>query len=332
MARSLTPAKLGDRRRKAILAALPGSLRGLLRPRAPVTPADLHGVLERWRRLGTRGARLPTRTRLALRQRLADRFAQIFRSMSFSPEDFNTQSYRELAEVFVTMLERTGYAQIPVGELTGRRGQLAGETLELLVQNMRDLQKDFRRMSQGQRELLNEELPNLVDAHGHAPAVDLKGKFGSVRKATDIAVVDSGNIRKFIDLAYVSFFEHSSGSGPTMMSFLEEIEIRMPGKAGKAGKQIGRAQVRFHLAPGERIRMTVEGFPEPIEVGADQILFAPKSIDRVLVTVSDTPQYRPSFTARGGYPEYFWRIGVAMRADEIWRLINAITTEYRKAK
>jgi hypothetical protein len=145
-------------------------------------------------------------------------------------------------------------------------------------------------------------------------------------------VQSSGNIPKFIDLAYVSFFEHSSGSGPTMMSFLEEIEIRMPGKAGKAGKQIGRAQVRFDLAPGEKIRMTVEGFPEPIEVGADQILFAPKSIDRVLVTVSDTPQYRPSFTARGGYPEYFWRIGVAMRADEIWRLIDAVTTEYRKAK
>jgi hypothetical protein len=330
-AKRLTAGQRGKLRMKAVMSTLPEQVRNMIQPRAPVTPADLTGLLRAWRRLGKAVGALPTRQRLAVRERFADTFARIFRSMTLKPSDFGVRGHRELADVFVTMLERIGYGQIPAKELRRRRGLIAGEALELLVQNLETLQKDFKRMARWQRDLLNKVLPTLVNAHGAAPAVPLKGKFGEVRKATDIVVVDrSGKPkrlpdRKFLDLAYVSFFEHASGSGPTMLSALVEVEIRMPAKAAKAGKQIGRAQVRFDLAPDDKIRMTVEGFAEPVEVSAEQILFAPQSINRLLVTVSDTPQYRPSFTARGGYPEHFWRIGVVLRADEIWRLIRAIT-------
>jgi hypothetical protein len=125
---------------------------------------------------------------------------------------------------------------------------------------------------------------------------------------------------------YVSLFEHEGGAtGPTILSVLTETEIKMPASARKAGKQIGRAQVRYDLAPGDRIQMTIEGLSEPLELAAEQIVFAPQAINRYFVTVRKTPHYRPSFTARGGYPEVFYRIGVAWQSEEIWRLIKEAT-------
>lgn len=43
-------------------------------------------------------------------------------------------------------------------------------------------------------------------------------------------------------------FEHASGSGPRILSFLVETEIKLGKQAKKAGGQIGRAQLRFDMA------------------------------------------------------------------------------------
>jgi hypothetical protein len=323
-------------------------LRNPLPAGAPFTPASFIGVLRKYRRLG-RLPGLSTHAHLAIRKEYEAAFARIFRWMSFSPRDFGAKNFSELADTFVTMLERTGYHRFPQSKLPSLRGTFAGELLELLVQKHELWQKDLKVMAKAQvdllnllaaaqEELLNSKMGTLVDAHfTPVPAAGLKGKFGLPRKATDIVIVNSkgGRPRKFIDLAYVSEFEHESGSGLNMWSFLVETEIRMATKAKKAGKQIGRAQARFDFATGDKIKMVVDGEAEPVYLEAEQIIFAPTSIDRTLVTVPkpkpfrlvripDTPQYRPSFTTRGGYPEYFWRLEVAMDTEEIWRMVNEL--------
>jgi hypothetical protein len=319
MAGSLSRRQRGKLRAEHVSASLAAELGRAVPAGGPVSRPALRRGLTLWRRLG-RAAGLSTQERLALRERVVMAFEQAFRS--FTPRDFGVRTRKELAEIVVTMLERTGYGRLPRSKLRQLRGNFAGELLELLVQHLENLQKDLRRMAEAQRQLLNSAKTTLVDAHG--TVVSLSGEFGAVRKATDIVVVDPSGTRKFIDFAYVSVFEHVSGTGPLTLSFLVETEIKMPTAAGKAGRQIGRAQVRFDLPPTGKIRMVLEGDADPVEISADRIVFAPTSINRTLVTISQTEQYRPSFTAQGGYQEYFWRIGVDIHTGEIWRLVDLL--------
>jgi hypothetical protein len=119
-------------------------------------------------------------------------------------------------------------------------------------------------------------------------------------------------------------FEHASGSGPRILSFRVETEIKLGKQAKKAGGQIGRAQLRFDMASGDKLRLRLEGQDEPIDLEPAQIAFAPQAINRTLVTTRNEPQYMLSSTERGGYPETYWRIGVVIRAGEIWRLVRAL--------
>jgi hypothetical protein len=317
-----------SQRTKARLEALAKGIEKVLSetPSAgmPATPSTLTGLLRAWRRLGRLTA-LPTLRRLELRQRFVAAICEVFGSLGFKPADFGAPDLKALAETFVTMLERIGYGQLRVSELAGRRSQMGGELLELLVQNLGELQKDFIGMAHGQRELLDAALHTLVDAKG-TPVPGLQGKFGPALKATDIVIIDrTGKLppRKFIDLAYVSEFQHASGGGEQLISFLVETEIKMPAASKKVGKQIGVAQVRFDFGPDDELHMVVAGYADPVVLKRpQQIIFAPHAINRTAVTVHHTPYFKPSFTARGGYPEVFWRVGVSMRSQEIWRLVD----------
>jgi hypothetical protein len=344
------------------LSKVAPELRSPLPAGAPITPASVTGLLRKYRRLGKLPG-LSTDAHLALRKRYEAALERIFLWNSYQPEDFGIKNggHKELAETFVAMLERKGYIGRPLSKMRKLRGEFVGELLELLVQNHELFQKYLKGMAKKQVGILNLAETELVDARGTlVPPASRKGTFQPVRKATDIVVVNSEgkNPRKFLDVAYVSDFKHDpaeqlavgdagggeehvvapdqvvdkSGSGPKMWSFAVETEIRMPAKARKSGKQIGRAQLRFDLASGDKIKMVVEGEAKPVELEAEEIIFATNSIDRVLITIPEKPfqlrkplQFRPSFTTRGGYPEYFWRLEVAMDTEEIWRIVNELT-------
>jgi hypothetical protein len=324
---SLTISQRTKIRTEILAKSIEDTLSVKLLPGTPATPSALAGALRAWRRLGRLKA-LPIQRRLDLRQRFVEAFADSFGALGIKPSDFNAPDLKTLAETWVAMLERSGYGQIRVTNLPARRGHFAGELLEQLVHNHGDLQKEFIDLAEAQRKLLDETLDALVDATG-TPVPALKGKFGAVRKATDIMIVDGPKKkgpklppRKFMDLARVSEFEHEAGSGPQLVSFLVETEIGMPPSARGKGKQVGRAQVRYHFGLDEELHMVVEGHPDPVILTPKQIVFAPRAINRTVVTISPTEFFKLSYTERGGYPEVFWRIGIAIRTQEIWRLVD----------
>jgi hypothetical protein len=95
----------------------------------------------------------------------------------------------------------------------------------------------------------------------------------------------------------------------------------MPRAAQKAGKQIGRAQVRFHLRGGDALSLDIAGHG-PLEFKADQILFLPGKVERNLITIGDTPNFTLRTTRAGGYDEAFWEVALDVRADALRRLVD----------
>jgi hypothetical protein len=283
----------------------------------PVTRAGILGVLRAWRRLGVLST-LSAPARLAIRARYLQAFERILDASRLSPGDFNAAGFKELADIMLRMMERKGYGQVPVRELRGMRGNFAGELFELLGQNYRPLQRDLKYLAVGQVEILNDSKTTLVDANGNP--FTMPGEFGEPCKATDITIGG----QPFMDLAYVSLLEPPPGPKVDVLSLAVETEFKMPTAAGKAGKQIGRAQVRYDVPKGTILEATVEGRKAPVKVGANQIVFAQNSIIRTLVTPTGTPMYRYSFTARGGYPEHFLRIGVAIDPKAIWQMLDVV--------
>jgi hypothetical protein len=234
------------------------------------------------------------------------------------------RSSRELAEVFVTMLDRVGYAKASLSKLRRIRSMLVGELLEVLVRNSRELQPGLLGMAEAQLRLLRSRGVELLDARGASvPQVRF---FEAPVRATDMAIIDTRALgpdtrlpRKFIDFAYVSLGELPDGR--RVITFLVETEIKMPTAARKAGKQVGVAQVRFDMEPGDKLVVNVAG-KGPLEFTSDQILFAPTSIDRTLVTIGETPNFKLRTTRAGGYDEAFWQIDLDMSTSSLRRLVN----------
>jgi hypothetical protein len=64
-----------------------------------------------------------------------------------------------------------------------------------------------------------------------------------------------GERKKFIDYVHVS--QAKKDDGTVVFAILVEVEIKMPA-AKKAGKQIGRADARFHLGGRDLLVLEIE--------------------------------------------------------------------------
>jgi hypothetical protein len=320
--RRLSRAERRVLRLKAVAARLPSSVADTVNTLSAEKPSTL-GVLRAWRRLGRLAAISPD-DRNVLREGFVHAFKRVLHdanqkgTLPFIPADFGVHGYKELADLFVTTLERVGYSKFAVSKLRNIREMLVGELLELLVANSRRLHPDLFRMARGQVEVLIRNRNNLTTAGGNPIAI--LEDFSPPLRATDIWVVDASGRRKFIDCAYVSLIPEAGGTSKRV-SFLVETEIKMPAAAGKAGKQIGRAQVRFELPNNGTVTMQVAGVG-PVTVGPEQIVFAPASINRSLVTIGDSEQFRLSFTSGGGYEEMFLRVQLEFRAAALRALVD----------
>ncbi|WAZ19149.1 hypothetical protein STRCI_000181 [Streptomyces cinnabarinus] len=317
--------RLGRRQRRTkALKELQGRLPpGLWDSVADLNPAErptMSGLLKAWRRLG-RVASISAPDRNLLRAAFVDAFTRVLREQgknTFGPADFGVSNVRELADLFVTMLDRVGYTRASRAKLRRMRSHLVGELLEVLVRNSRELQPGLRLMAQAQLANFRRPGVGLVDARGKD--VVTPASFGAVTTGIDLAVTGPRRSRrKFVDLVHVSVGEFPDGK--TFLAILVETEIKMPRAAQKAGKQIGRAQVRFHLRRGDSLSVDVAGHG-PLEFKADQILFLPGKVQRNLITVADTPNFTLRTTRAGGYDEAFWEVALDVRADALRRLVD----------
>jgi hypothetical protein len=305
-----------------VQSRLPGTVAEALHALDQSKPPSALGLLRAWRRLG-RLATITTHDRAVLRTAFAQAFTRLLHQAAtggakpFRPADFGVRGYRELAELFITMLERVGYANQKLSQLRRIRQILIGEMLEVLVRNARELQDGLLGMAHGQRQLLLRFATKLVDARGDP--VPAPRSIGAPVRAMDMAVTGSGHpLRKFIDFGYVSIGVWPDGR--TFISFLVETEIKMPAAARKAGPQIGRAQVRFDMQGDDVLTVTVDGVVKTFT--ADQIVFSPGHVNRTLVTIGATPNFRPRHTRAGGEDEAYWQIDLEMAADSLRRLVG----------
>jgi hypothetical protein len=307
---------------KSLQARLPSSVAGAVGELAHGKPPSAFGLLRAWRRLG-RAADIAPHDRNVLRQSFVNAFTRLLHEAGtkggtpFMPADFGVHGYRELADLFVTMLERVGYAKASLSKLRRIRSMMVGELLEVLVRNSRELQPGLLGMAEAQLRILRRPGTALVDARGAAVAVPKA--FEAPVKAIDIVITGSGAPRKFFDLAYVSLGEWPDGK--QFITFLVETEIKMPTAARKAGRQVGRAQVRFDMEDGDELVVNVAG-KGPLKFRADQIVFAPTSIDRTLVSIGNTEQFKLRSTRAGGYDETFWQVDLEMKATSLRRLVD----------
>jgi hypothetical protein len=319
--RRLTRAERVRQSVKNIEARLPASIAAaVVGELASAKPPTTFGLLRAWRRLG-RAAAIAPHDRNVLRQGFVEAFAKVLheagqKGAAFLPADFGVRGSRELAEMFVTMLDRVGYAKASLSKLRRIRSTLVGELLEVLVRNATELQADLLGMAKAQLRLVRRPGATLLDAAG---ATVVAAVFGEPAKAIDLAITGAGGKRKFIDFAYVSI--GGLPDGTRIITFLVETEVKMPTAARKAGRQIGRAQARFDMVPGDKLVLDVAGHG-PLEFTRDQIVFAPNSIDRTLVSIGDTPNFKLRSTRAGGYDETFWQIDLDMRATSLRRLVD----------
>jgi hypothetical protein len=306
---------------KSLEARLSPALAGAVKELAPGKPPSAFGLLRAWRRLG-RVSGISPHDRNLIREGFVKAFTRLLHEASttgtkpFTPGDFGVRGSRELAELFVTMLDRVGYAKASLSKLRRIRSLLVGELLEVLVRNSSELQPGLLGMAKNQLKVLWQYKKELVDAHGN-PVVVPKS-FEAPAKAIDMVITGNPPPRKFIDFAHVSLGEWPDGT--RFIAFLVETEIKMPTAARKAGKQIGQAQVRFDMAKGDVLEANVAG--KLLKFRADQIVFAPHSIDRTLVTISNMENFRPRRTSAGGYDEAFWQIDLEMKATSLRRLVD----------
>src|SRR6266545_7800905 len=299
-AKRLTRAERTELRLKALKDILDPKMAEALGELTKAKPTRL-GVLRAFRRL-SKLADLTASERNTLRDAFVTAFQRLLKASPgkepFKPADFGVTSHRQLAELFVTTLERVGYAKRGVKDLRRIRSHVVGELLEVLVRNSTELDPHMRKMGLAQIEIMKSPKTVLLDARGNA--VTMPRGFGPPRKATDLSISGRGGPKKFIDYVHVS--QAKAADGTSVFAILVEVEIKMPVAAKKAGKQIGRAQARFHLRGSERLVLEIEGLGRK-ELRADQIIFTQTGQDRFLVTIGETEQFTLRNTRRGGYAE-----------------------------
>jgi hypothetical protein len=156
---------------------------------APAKRPTMSGLLKAWPRLG-RVASITPQDRNLLRTRFVDAFTRLLSEKdksTFSPADFGVSNVRELADLFVTVLDRVGYARASRSKIRRMRSHLVGELLEALVRNSRDLQPGLRLMAEAQLANFRRPGAELVNARGKK--VDPPARFGGVTTAIDVAVI-----------------------------------------------------------------------------------------------------------------------------------------------
>lgn len=318
-AKRLTRAERAELRLKAFKDVLDPKMAEALGELTKEKPNRV-GVLRAFRRLSKLGDLSPSE-RNTLRDAFVAAFQRLLKDSQgkepFRPADFGMTSHWQLADYFVTTLERVGYAKRGVKDLRRIRSQVVGELLEVLVRNSTELDPHLRKMALAQIEILKSPQTVLLDARGNI--VSMPRNFGAPRKATDLSISGRGGRKKFIDYVHVS--QAKKDNGTVVFAILVEIEIKMPVAAKKAGKQIGRAQARFHLRGRERLVLEIEGLGRK-ELGANQIIFAHTSRDRFLVTIGETEQFTLRNTRRGGYAEAFWELELDLKAASLKRLVD----------
>jgi len=299
---------------------LPPSLASSLDALKAKKPSRL-GVLLAWRRL-SRTEGLTAAQRYVVRENFTNAMARVLKQAAdgklvpFKAMDFGVPGYRELADLFLTMLERVGYGSFKLSKLTDIRQLMIGELLEVLVRNSGMLQPELMKMAKAQLQLVLEADTTLLTARGRP--FKAKAKFGPVARATDVWVKDSLGTRKFIDLLHVSTALREDGK--LIVVILVETEIKMPVAARNAGQQVGRAQARFRLLNKGVLLANVEGLGA-VEIPPERIVFAEKPIDRTLITLADSEQFRFRSTSRGGYDEVFLQVSLQMKAEFVRQLV-----------
>lgn len=283
------------------------------------------GVLRAWRRL-SRAADLSATHRYVVRENVINALARLFArggaggppSVPFTPADFGVAGYRELADLFITTLERVGYGKAKLSDLPNLRQLMVGELLEQIVRNCPSLSDELKDFARRQLASVLNKGGELVDATG--TKFTATRDFGPVRRAGDLWVTDTEGTRKFIDTLYVS--TATLPDGRLIVAILVEVEVKMPTAARKAGKQIGRAQARFELPDDGELILNIEGLGVK-QVKPTEVVFLPQQIERNLVTVGNTPDVRFRFTRRGGYDEVFRQITLEMKAQSLRQLVAA---------
>jgi hypothetical protein len=310
--------------RQAKLAAELEQELGRALPRPTVAPVTRGGILRALRLLGQL-EELTAEQAKALRAKLVSRLAEVFKSMKFDPKDFGVSTPKELADVFVQMLERVRYNQYTRKQLLlkikGLKGVFAGELFERLVHNMRELNADLDLMATVQRNELNtlarQGSPHLLNAVGDP--VKVKGTFGQVKRATDIFIWKGGKKLKFVDTARVAY---NVVGDERRVGMLVETEIKLPAAAKEFGPQIGAARERF--AGAEAIEMVVDG--ETAVFAPEDVIFSRRSVNRTAITtsVTGTTEMRFSFNeVRKGVPnESFLRVDVAVSSQDVYKLAS----------
>lgn len=82
----------------------------------------------------------------------------------------------------------------------------------------------------------------------------------------------------------------------------------MPTKAKKADKRVNQSQRPFEMAAEYWFILNVEGNGSLV-FRIEEIVFLPKSIDRMLIAIG-TEKCSLRTNKAGGHPEVFWQVGM----------------------
>ncbi len=330
--------KRGAQRLDAGLKAVDADLKKYITtPLSKTGKPEVSGVLRGLRALGS--TTISAARRRKLRANLFVAVAKVIKEAKIDAQKVGAASLDALAKRFVQMVERVGYERYGITELRrkarGLRGVFAGELFEQLVLNMRTLQDDLRGLALMQLQDIarfmkaEKQFPSkkgqarLINALGdNIEPRDLVGmKFTKVVRATDIVTFMKGE-KKFIDFAYIAYSEHADGR--KLVTFLVEAEIKLPRAARAFSKQIGKSQGRYAFA--DTIEMTVPHEKRRVSFTPDQVMFDRGSINRVAVTMTRASDstYRIRFTRKGGYPEVYTRVGLALDVRELRKLVRVL--------
>ena len=260
-----------------------------------------------------------------------------------------TQAVRsEFPEVsivrFRAMLERIGYEKYPNERLRRSRGlrwSWFGEVFEEEIANLKILWQDIRRFAQGEIAQINHLIQHkaskgLVNAYGQqVPGAAAGGPraFGEPEIATDIRLIPKGGKQtdegfKYTDRGMVS--SSASEAGDRWQAFSANIEIKVPKKAWKFGKQSAEAIPR--IADAAYVKYTIVDdagqFVREETVAVERVVFNPASTNRIGIstTPSGIENWRIVEGRARGHKEVHLRIDVAVgtrRASTITKLLFA---------
>ena len=280
---------------------------------------EVRGVVRALRVFGR--AKLSSSQRRVLGRLLKEALSEAMRSIRIRPESLGVGNLDELAELFLAMVERTGYHRFGSAALRktrarqGLRSNFAGELFERLVLHDRELADDIAGLADAHRQDFNAAIESASEllVNGKGKKVTVPTRFRGNALATDLlTIVDGVPIPlKYVDNARVSF----SGKGSDLrIAILVETEAKIRGRKADFDEQIDAARPR--LARATSLRLTVDG--ETITFKSEDVVFHTGIAGRVAVTSTRARTNR--YTVRQSRDNAYLRVGKTIDASEVHRL------------